>query len=328
MWSTTSSSVIRPLRHCRLFHLTVEWYNIDGRSDSVSGIPAGGRMKFTEFQREAKKTDHTDHPIHLLGLGAAAGSVAAVAKTRNDYGNSFGGFRKQMREELGDVLWYVAAIADDLDLDLDDIAKANLHRTGTRWQATPPVPLGAGAPADEQLPRRGAYDFHQRINDAGRAEVTVTFAGKPVGDPLTDNSLNSDGYRFHDVFHLAYATVLGWSPVTRALLKRKRKSVADIDEAEDGGRGIVIEEGVAAFAFAYGAIHNHLKGIERLDHTFLDSVTMMTSMLEVGVRSHADWESAIIQGHAMFRELVAHDGGTVEFDADERRLWYVPPASV
>jgi NTP pyrophosphatase (non-canonical NTP hydrolase) len=283
-------------------------------------------MKFTEFQRRAKQTDHSDYQNHLLGLSAGAGAVAAVAKTRKDYGESFGGFRKQMREELGDVLWYVAAIANDLELDLDDVAQANLHRTHTRWQTTPPHPLDAHSPTGERLPRRGAYEFRQHINNAGRPQVTVTYAGRQVGDPLTDNALNGDGYRFHDVFHLAYSTILGWSPVTRALLKRKRKSVADIDEAQDGGRGIVIEEGVAAFAFAYGEIHNRLEGITRLDHTFLDSIVMMTSMLEVGVRSHADWESAIIQGYNMFRELLTHEGGTVEFDADRQQLWFTPPS--
>ena len=41
---------------------------------------------------------------------------------------------------------------------------------------------------------------------------------------------------FHDVFHLAYAAVLGWSPTTRALLKIKRKSRPEIDENEDGAR--------------------------------------------------------------------------------------------
>jgi hypothetical protein len=53
-----------------------------------------------------------------------------------------------------------------------------------------------------------------------------------------------------DVFHLAYAAVLGWSPVTRKLLDRKRRSNPQVDLAEDGGRAIVIEEGIAAMAFA------------------------------------------------------------------------------
>jgi hypothetical protein len=45
-----------------------------------------------------------------------------------------------------------------------------------------------------------------------------------VGDPLTDNIADRDGYRFHDVFHFAHPAVLHWSPTFRALVKRKRKS--------------------------------------------------------------------------------------------------------
>ncbi|MBF6127834.1 nucleoside triphosphate pyrophosphohydrolase family protein [Nocardia brasiliensis] len=285
-------------------------------------------MKFSEYQKQAAMTDQhpNDLTIHLLGLGSEAGSVAAVSKTRLRYGEAFSGWRKQMREELGDVLWYVAAIANNFDLDLDDVAKANLHRTRSRWLPTPGYQLDAEAPVHEQLPRQGTYHFEQHRNADGRWEVTVSMDGHQIGDALTDNALNDDGYRFHDVFHLAYAAILGWSPVTRALLKCKRKSVAEIDEAEDGGRGIVIEEGVAAMAFAYGAVHNHLDGITRLDQQILETIAMMTATLEVGVRSAADWESAIIQGYQMFRELLAHGGGSVEFNADQRTLRFAPPA--
>ena len=55
-----------------------------------------------------------------------------------------------------------------------------------------------------------------------------------IGDTLTDNVRDPDHYRFHDVFHLAYAAILHWSPVVRALIKQKRKSVQYIDENEDG----------------------------------------------------------------------------------------------
>ena len=58
--------------------------------------------------------------------------------------------------------------------------------------------------------------------------------GVNTGDRLTDNALEPDDYRFHDVFHYAYAAVLTWSPVTRSLLRLKRKSKPKLDEVEDG----------------------------------------------------------------------------------------------
>ena len=45
-----------------------------------------------------------------------------------------------------------------------------------------------------------------------------------------------------DVFHFAHAAILHWSPTFRALIRHKRKSNPDIDEAQDSGRAIVIDD--------------------------------------------------------------------------------------
>jgi hypothetical protein len=141
-----------------------------------------------------------------------------------------------------------------------------------------------------------------------------------MGDPLTDASHVDDGYRFHDVFHLGYATVLGWSPVTRKLLGRKRKSDATIDEAEDGGRAIVTEEGIAAMVFAYATSHNYLDGITRVDFPLLDIIKNLAAPFEVGIRTAADWEHAILTGFSAWRQLRENNGGTVILDAANRSL--------
>ena len=38
-----------------------------------------------------------------------------------------------------------------------------------------------------------------------------------------------------------------WSPTFRALIKQKRKSDPKVDDAQDGGRAIVVEEGLTAW---------------------------------------------------------------------------------
>ena len=43
--------------------------------------------------------------------------------------------RQKCREELGDVLWYVAACADELDIDLNELASSNIKKLRDR-QAT------------------------------------------------------------------------------------------------------------------------------------------------------------------------------------------------
>ena len=89
-----------------------------------------------------------------------------------------------------------------------------------------------------------------------------------IGNPLTDNAYSDDGYRFHDVIHLAHAAVLGWSPVLRHILKRKRKSVPDVDEIEDGARAQIVEECVAAATYEHAASNRFLA----VDHVDWDSL--------------------------------------------------------
>ena len=288
-------------------------------------------MEFAEYQKAARATDQRpgveleDVAVHLLGLAGEAGSVASEYKKRLRDQAAHPMWKARMREELGDVLWYLSALATKFELTLEDIARSNLEKTRNRWLLTSGDQLDSAYPDQEQLPRSGTYEFTATTNHDGRAAVQVYLDGVEVGDLLTDSAFVDDGYRFHDVFHLAYATVLGWSPVTRALLGRKRRSNPAVDENEDGGRAIVVEEGVAAIAFAYAASHNNLDGVDRLDHDLLEEIRRVVALTEVGVRSAADWELAILRGFEMFRHLVANDGGSVTFDADARSLTYTPP---
>ena len=290
-------------------------------------------MDFPDYQRAVRDTDQTagreltDMAVHLLGLAGEAGSVATAYKKYLRDGDADATYKLRLREELGDVLWYVATLTNKLDLSLDEIAAANLDKTRSRWLPGSHEPLDADFPDTERLPRQGTYDFIPDTSPSGYPQVRMQFNGEPLGDPLTDNRATDDGYRFHDIFHLAYATYLGWSPVTRALIKRKRKSDPATDEQEDGGRAIVAEEGVSLFAFAYGTLHHHLAGVTRLDQQLLDGITLMTSGLEVSTRSHADLETAILEGHRVYRLLLKQGGGTVDFDADAPSLTFRPRPS-
>jgi hypothetical protein len=192
--------------------------------------------------------------------------------------------------------------------------------TRDRWMRTTAEPFDDQYSEAERLPRAGTFEFVTSVSDAGRPTVRVRHDGRWLGDPLTDNSHVDDGYRFHDVFHLAYAGVLGWSPVTRKLMGRKRKSNPEVDEAEDGGRAIVSEEGIALMAFAYATSHNYLDGVTRLDFPFLNVIKDITTPYEVGVRTAADWEQAILTGFAVWRALRDNNGGTVILDFARRSL--------
>jgi Predicted pyrophosphatase len=69
-----------------------------------------------------------------LGLCGEAGEVADKVKKvlRDGEGRFDDAVRDDLRLELGDVLWYVAQLATELDLDLADVAAANLEKLASR----------------------------------------------------------------------------------------------------------------------------------------------------------------------------------------------------
>jgi NTP pyrophosphatase (non-canonical NTP hydrolase) len=95
-------------------------------------------MDLSEYQRQSRRTAEYPREAWLtypaLGLAGEAGEVAEHAKKaiRDDGGKIGGERRAAMAKELGDVLWYVAQLATELDLDLDEIAKQNLEKLFSR----------------------------------------------------------------------------------------------------------------------------------------------------------------------------------------------------
>ena len=143
---------------------------------------------------------------------------------------------------------------------------------------------------------------------------------------MQDNAYDDDGYRFHDVFHLAYAAKLGWSPVLRGKLlrpKRKRASQPLVDEVEDGGRAIVIDEAIVAYVWEYARRHRFLEGISTVDYPVLKTIRLLTGGLEVSARTAHDWEEAILAGYAIFREVRAQGRGRIAVDLRARSIQLV-----
>jgi NTP pyrophosphatase (non-canonical NTP hydrolase) len=95
-------------------------------------------MDLSDYQRESRRTAEYPREAWLaypaLGLAGEAGEVAEHAKKaiRDDAGKVSDERRAAMSKELGDVLWYIAQLASELDLSLDDIAKQNLEKLFSR----------------------------------------------------------------------------------------------------------------------------------------------------------------------------------------------------
>src|SRR5271166_2853864 len=95
-------------------------------------------MDLGEYQRMSRRTAEYPRDAWLaypaLGLAGEAGEVAEHAKKaiRDDAGTVSDERRAAMAKELGDVLWYVAQLASELDLDLNEIADTNLQKLLSR----------------------------------------------------------------------------------------------------------------------------------------------------------------------------------------------------
>jgi len=285
-------------------------------------------MDLDDYQRDSAATDlegdATDPIVPLLGLAGEVGSLLAeFKKKRRPDGHAYSGFDEVVETELGDILWYLAALARRVDVPLGRAAEVNLAKTRARWLSEPGAPQVAfddGFPGEQRLPRLFEVTFTSYEDEDGRTKVSMHVAGEEVGDPIDDNARYPDHYRFHDVFHLAYAAVLGWSPIFRALLGRKRKSDEAADRAEDGARACATEEAVVALVFEFSKHYDHFAGAERVDDSILNAVKAVTATLEVSARGPGDWERAILLGFAVWRGLRDARGGTVAVDLDRGRL--------
>lgn len=374
-----------------------------------------------QYVCEAARTDQRKGPgtigFTMLGLVGETGSLLAEAKKKQRDAASYLGYAEAVAEEIGDVLWYLAAVARRHRLALSDIAAAalaadgvyraggnaalslhalqpahmplakapmpkfehgllglagevgllareidgagqpghraavaqrlvaimrrliqaathsgvtlegaaikNLQKIFDRWprERQYPPAFDEGKDAEEQLPRTMEIDVYERTV-RGQVYVFQRSRGVHVGDRLTDNAIEPDDYRFHDVFHYAYVAVLGWSPVIRALLRLKRKSDPKLDDAEDGARAILIEEGVTSWLFGQAQQLNFFDGVKPggLPLDMLKHVRQFVAGYEADRCPLWLWEEAILQGYVAFRFLQKNRRARIGIDFARRRL--------
>jgi NTP pyrophosphatase (non-canonical NTP hydrolase) len=96
-------------------------------------------MRISEYQELSRRTatypgagDNIVYPT--LGLAGEAGEVAEKVKKllRDDGGVLSEERREALAGELGDVLWYVAQVATEAGLDLEELAQGNLDKLLSR----------------------------------------------------------------------------------------------------------------------------------------------------------------------------------------------------
>jgi NTP pyrophosphatase (non-canonical NTP hydrolase) len=305
-------------------------------------------MDFSEYQRRAALTDqnprsasdpeglpgnpHRSDVIPLIGLVGEVGSLLAEFKKLLRDGTTHRRFRDEVAEELGDVLWYVANVATKFDLTLDEIGRSNLAKVEDRWRKPEQsrVLYDEAFDHNQRLPRRFEYRFEDEVvGGVPRVLLFDCMNGGTTGDPLTDNTYGEDGYRYHDVIHLAFAACLGWSPIWRKLLRNEERIVnrtsREIADAEDGGRAQVIEEAIVAAAYSYAADHSFLEGLSGVDWQLLRHIKQLTANLEVRNVSTWEWNNTLLRAFAVWRELRDHRGGVVRGDLAAGTIEFIRP---
>jgi hypothetical protein len=316
-------------------------------------------VEITEYQRAARETSQLrlggphSAVTPMLGLASATGAILNVYKKYLRDGIDLITNREFLHEELGDLLWYLAAVATACGLDLEEIAVANIRRTRDRYprqhdlhQPDELPVFDSCYPPHEQFPRRVVVEFAERPLPSGRASAVLTLVsaepnvfpegptkldggkmagfqvGAELGDLLTDNSRRVDTYRFHDAIHMGFMAVLGWSPTMRALLRLKRRSVPETDECEDGARAIFAEEGLAAVLSRLATRRTAFLSETSVDREVIEVAKAAAMDLEAEKLPSWLWRRAVCQGFRAMHQLGENGGGYLVADLDGRILDY------
>lgn len=97
------------------------------------------RLTLDEYQHAAMRTkvyprgaaDPNALAWNALGVAGEAGEVADLIKKHIGHGHALD--RAKLTRELGDVLWYVAALAHDIGVDLSEVAAVNVEKLKARY---------------------------------------------------------------------------------------------------------------------------------------------------------------------------------------------------
>lgn len=318
-------------------------------------------MEFDEYQTTAAVSNALAHHdadsalnAALFGLGSETGSLFDIQKKLLTDGLDSDVGKERARQELGDLLWYVARVSNALGFTLDEIATANLDRVRDMWpqegDTLAKLKEYDNGKEQERFPRSLKFRFEEFDHEEGsrklkRAMITLVHADPndfpngpievddktrgyavdaPFGQELTDNSQRDDGYRYHDAIHMAFMACFHWSATMRSLLRIKRKSDDAKDYEEDSARPIFLEEGLAAVLAALSVRRMNFEAEANIDGDVLQAVRACTRDLEVADVPGWAWRKVIVMGFKAMRQLEASGGGYLIANLDERTLTFEP----
>jgi NTP pyrophosphatase (non-canonical NTP hydrolase) len=274
-------------------------------------------MKFKLYEEEAAKTDQfAADPSRSLEISKhhimkEVFSLLRLCRERTPIQKLSSHQQKQIVQKTGDILWFLANLSRHMGFSLEKAAKSNLEYIKANFSDRASDARAATETTIqlENLPRKIEVAF------IGNGDYLIVATGMKnreyiqLGDRINDNfGTEEDFYRYHDVFHLAYMTILGWSPVMRSLFKRKRKTTLEPseEEREDGARAGDLEEAITAYVFEHARQNGWFHKDKKIDLEVLETIRTLTAHLEVRTRTYEQWEKAILTGYEIFALLKKH----------------------
>ena len=94
-------------------------------------------MEFNDYQDKVLqfRTKTADEMYAVIGLSGEVGELhSLIAKAIRDGVKDEAEFEKNIKKELGDILWFIAAIADDFETSFDEIATINYYKLKDRFE--------------------------------------------------------------------------------------------------------------------------------------------------------------------------------------------------
>jgi NTP pyrophosphatase (non-canonical NTP hydrolase) len=254
----------------------------------------------------------------FLEFGSAAANILAAIAVED---------REGIKAALQRTWASLISVSIETGISIREAAETNRVKIQGRWPIRRSYLrlFDEGFPEEEQLPRMLDVEFRERITN-GRPTVVLRCNGLNLGDRLTDNIRDPDGYRFHDVFHFAHMVHLGWSPIARGFFRCKRKSLPGVDEAEDGARAAIVEEAISVIVFGRAKQLSFFERASRVDYDLLKTVRGLVVGYEVDEVPMWQWEAAILDGYRVFRDLRRNGGGILRVDIGSRSLHYERPS--
>lgn len=95
------------------------------------------KLEFNQYQRlanELMSKEAKNQPLlnAALGLAGESGEFADIIKKHLFQGHDLD--KEHLKEELGDILWYIAEACKGLDITLEEVARSNIEKLHQRFK--------------------------------------------------------------------------------------------------------------------------------------------------------------------------------------------------